>query len=236
VWGIVGEENILNIPSGLAPGARVIVLDPLDGSGPWAMIRAGYCVAALSLIAGSDGVLSFETAIVAGPTHAFTLIEEGELSFGATFKGPAEDVALLSALPENEVIDPSVALTGWKSEDRDVVNSIMQHLGNWSVITLGGNPLTPYVLVGSLTAAVTLRAQCTWDAIGILMCTATDAVVGLHDGTLVSGRTFRRLFSRVVLTGNVRIIPPVIVAKNHDRFASLSEVMQKVMKSSSIGQ
>ena len=67
VWGIVGEENILTIPPGLAPGARVIVLDPLDGSGPWAMIRAGYCVAALALLAGSDGTLSFECAIVAGP-------------------------------------------------------------------------------------------------------------------------------------------------------------------------
>jgi hypothetical protein len=236
VWGIVGEENIITIPSGLTPGARVIVLDPLDGSGPWAMIRAGYCVAALSLIAGSGGILSFECAIVAGPTHAFTLIGEDELHFGPTFARPADDVALLSAIPENELIDPSVALAGYKSDDRDIVVSIMQHLGNWSIITLGGNPVTPYVLVGGLTAAVTLRPQCTWDAVGILMCTATDAVVGLLDGTLISGRTFRKLFSKVVLTGNVRIIPAVIVAKNHDRFINVSEVTQKFVNRSSIGQ
>ena len=62
------------------------------------------------------------------------------------------------------------------------------------------------------------------------MCTATDAVVGLLDGTIISGRTFRKLFTRVVLTGNVRIIPPVIVAKNHDRYIMLSEVMRDVVK------
>jgi hypothetical protein len=227
IWGIVGEENIQAVPPRLQPGARVIVLDPLDGSWPWAMIRAGYCVAALTLIAGSDGVLKLESAIVATPTHTFTLVGDDDLRFGPTFGGPANDMTLLSTLPENELIDPSMAFGGYKTKDRETVTRIMTRLDKWSVITLGGNPVSPYVVTGGLTAAITLRPQCTWDAIGILMCTATDAVVGLTNGDMVSGSTFRDLFGKVLLTGNVRIIPPMIVAKSRDRFSALCDAVSK---------
>ncbi len=228
IWGIVGEENIVRVPPRLQPGARIIVLDPLDGSGPWAMIRMGYCVAALVLLADTDGNLEVESAIVAGPTHTFTLVGDDDLRFGPTFGAPSNDLALLSTLPENELIDPSLALTGYKTRDRKAVLTLMERLSGWSIITLGGNTATPYVAVAGLTAAVTLRAQCTWDAIGILMCTATDAVVGSLDGIIVSGPTFRSLFNRVLLTGNVRAIPPMIVAKNEERLFTVSEAMRGI--------
>lgn len=225
IWDIVGEENIVTVPPRLPAGARVIVLDPLDGSGPWAMIRSGYCVAALVLLADADGELMVESAIVAGPVHTFTLVGESDLRFGSTFSSPRKDISLLSTLPESEWIPPSLALTGYKTTDRKVTTEIMSRLADWSIITLGGNPVTPYVVVGGLTAAATLRPQCTWDAVGILMCTATDAVVGSTDGLIVSGSTFRRLFGRVLLTGNVRAIPPMIVAKNADRYRAVSEAI-----------
>ena len=226
IWGIVGEEHIVKMPDRLQPGAGVIVLDPLDGSGTWTMIRSNFCVAALLLRADTDSRLGLESAIVAGPTHTFTLVGADDLRFGNTFSGPSNDVALLSALPENELIDPSLAFTGYKTKDRPAALSIMERLGDWSVVTVGGNPVTPYVIVGGLTAAVTLRAQCTWDAIGMLMCTATDAVVGRLDGTAVSGPTFRSLFNRVLLTGNTRAIPPMIVAKNRDRLLEVSAALK----------
>ncbi len=229
IWGIVGEENIVRIPPRMEPGARIIVLDPLDGSRPWAMIREGFCVAALVLLTGPDGKLELESAIVAGPTYTFTLVGDDDLRFGNTFGGPRDDVALLSTLPENELIDPSLALTGYKTRDRKAVLSIMERLSHWSVITLGGNPVTPFVVVGGLTAAVTLRPQCTWDAIGTLMCTATDAAVGSLDGRMVSGSTFRSLFNIVLLTGNVRAIPPMIVAKNQERLFEVAEAVRNLV-------
>src|SRR4051794_39539672 len=43
IVAVDGEEHIVRVPP-LAPGERLIVLDPLDGSKPWFMIRTGYCV------------------------------------------------------------------------------------------------------------------------------------------------------------------------------------------------
>jgi hypothetical protein len=83
---------------------------------------------------------------------------------------------------------------------------------------IGGNPVTPYVVTAGLTVALTLRPQVNWDAIGILLASKTDAVIGALDGTILVHETFRELFERVLLRGNARAIPAMIVAKNRDRF------------------
>jgi hypothetical protein len=224
IAAIVGEEAIRDIAD-VVEGQRVLVVDPLDGSKPWALARMGFCVAALCLRRHSDG-WQIEGAIIATPTDAFTLLGEQELRFGLLDQSPASDVSLASALPENQHLGPrSWAAVGYKPADRKLAQPIVDQLPAWSFISLGGNPWFPWVVAGGLTAAVTLKASSTWDAIGILMAVATDAVVGNHEGTVVSGAAFRQLFAQVLLTGNVTPIPKMIVAKNMDCFLEIVDAI-----------
>jgi hypothetical protein len=218
---IVGEEHIVDVPP-LSPGERLIVLDPLDGSKPWFMIRSGYCVAALMLLAGPRGGLAVESAIIATPTHSFTLLGGHDLRFGRTFALPGLDAALLSAVPEDARQPPSLACVSWKASERIRAAKMIERLPGWSYLTLGGNPITPFVVAGGLTASIAIKPSSTWDAVGILMATATDAVVGDLDGTIVSGPTFRDLFGAVLLEGRVTAIPPMIVAKNYARYQEVA--------------
>lgn len=227
ILDIVGEENIVTLPRQYKPGARVFVLDALDGSTAWAMVRHGYCVACISLLADDSGTLRFECGVVATPVHAFTLLGYSDLKFGATFSASDNDVRLLSALPESDFRPPSLAINGFKARDRSLIVNVMSNLPRWDIVTLGGNPMNPYVVIGALTATVNTQYQCTWDALGVLMCTATDVVVGDIEGTIVSGPAFQSLFARVLLAGNVKIIPPMIVAKNPERFHEIAGIMAK---------
>lgn len=228
VENVFGEENI---PSNgritITPGHRAVLLDPLDGSTQWSMIRAGYCVAAMMLNADADGRISLESSIVATPVHTFTLVHGEQLRFGATNGTSTNDLLLTSCLPESTSQEPSLALTGYKIKDRGSLTALMKQTPGWAVLTLGGNPVTPYVVAGDLTAAITWRPQSTWDAIGILMASETDAVVGAIDGTLINGPDFAERFSRAVLTQNVSVIPPMVVAKTRQRFDEIVEAMDR---------
>lgn len=229
VWSVVGEENILPPPETFSEGTRVIVLDSLDGSSMWAMLRQGYCVAAMSLLADSTGSLQLECGVIATPVHSFTLAGD-ELRFGPSFDGPGNDALMLSTVPEIDVRPRSLAINGYKARDRPLILEIMRRLPDWDVVTNAGNPANPYVVMGSLTATVNTRYQCTWDALGILACTATDAVVGNLEGTIVSGPNFRHLYNRLLLEGNVKCIPPMIVAKNLDRFLEVSAAVSEALR------
>lgn len=222
IVGVVGEEHIVRITP-LAPGERVIVLDPLDGSKPWFLAHMGYCVAALVLLADDVGRLGVESALIATPTHAFTLVGGGQdLRVGRAFGVPEEDVPLLSVVPELKAEPPSLACVAWKAGERRRALEMVRKMPQWSFVTLGGNPVTPWVVAGGLTASITIKPTSTWDAVGILMATATDAVVGDLDGAVVSGPTFRDLFAAVLLEGNVTAIPPMIVAKSLERYQEVA--------------
>lgn len=229
VWSVVGEENILPAPAAFSEGTRVIVLDSLDGSSMWAMMRQGYCVAAMSLLANARGNLELECGVIATPVHSFTLAGD-ELKFGPTFDGPRSDSLLLSTVPETDVRPKSLAINGYKARDRRLMIEIMRRLPDWDIVTNAGNPANPYVVMGSLTATVNTRYQCTWDALGVLACTTTDAVVGDLEGTIVSGPNFRHLYNRLLLEGNVKCIPPMIVAKNTERFAEVAAAVSDALR------
>lgn len=226
IWGVVGEERIVPPPSSLNAGTRVVVLDSLDGSSTWTMLRQGYCVAALTLTANGRGQLEFECGVIANPVHSFTL-RGGYLTFGPTFHGPADDILMTSTLPENPLRRESLAINGYKARDRDFIVALMTELPEWDIVTLGGNAATPYVVAGGLTAVVNTRPQCTWDALGVLFATVTDAAVGDTEGTLVKGPDFVRRYNRLLLAGNVRCIPPMIVAKNETRFHEIAEAIDR---------
>lgn len=235
IWGVVGEENIVAPLDEYEPGTRVIVVDPLDGSTTWAMARQAYCVAAMSMMANSAGKLELECATIATPVHLFTYVHPGELRFGPTIssdplKGGPYDYLLQTAVPETAVRHRSLALNGYKSRDRRMVLELMRQLRDWDIVTMAGNPFTPYVIIGNLTAALNTRAQCTWDALGILMCTSTDVVVGDATGTLVSGSAFQLMFNKVAVNGNVKLIPPMIVAKNMEAYKALARVTEDVIR------
>jgi|GEM_PF-5497453 len=217
---VVGEERLLEGRIAVKPGSRVVVLDPLDGSTQWALIRSGHSVAAMILISGLDGNLRLESAVVANPVHTFTLVAGEPLRLGATNGRSEDDLWLTSCLPES-LASPSVAVTGYKTKDRGSMLAFLKEIPDWAFLTIGGNPVTPYVMAGDLTAAITWRSQFTWDAVGILMATQTDAVVGNIDGDVVNGPTFAEHFDRVVLTQNARVIQPMIVAKSAARFDEL---------------
>jgi hypothetical protein len=191
------------------------------------MVRAGYCVAAMLFVAQSFSRIELESAVVANPIHTFTLVSREPLSFGPTYARSDEVVFLASCQPDSPVVIPSIAFTGHKPKDRGSVLALVHELPLWSFLTIGGNPVTPYVVAGGLTAAVTIRNQTPWDAIGILMCAKTDAVVGTLDGTIIGHRGFEELFNRVALTQNTRPIPPMIVAKNRQRFEEVAAAVTK---------
>jgi 3'-phosphoadenosine 5'-phosphosulfate (PAPS) 3'-phosphatase len=218
---VVGEERIVRLAP-LAPGERLIVLDPLDGSKPWFLVRGGYCVAALMLLADETGRLTVEAAIIASPTHAFSLIGDQDLRVGRAHDDGTNDAAVLSVVPESLTQAPSLACVAWKASERRRVMHMVDKLPGWSFLTFGGNPVTPWVITGGLTASITVKPTSTWDSIAVLMATATDAVVGDLDGTVVSGPTFRELFAAVLLEGNVTAIPPMIVAKTWDRYKEVA--------------
>lgn len=90
---IVGEENLKLDELNVRPHSRVIVLDPVDGSSQWMMIRTGHCVAALMLLADENARLTVESAVVVNPVHAFSLYES-QLWMGAANSRPEKDVAL----------------------------------------------------------------------------------------------------------------------------------------------
>lgn len=226
VWDVVGEEHIVKQPPTFEAGTRVFVVDPLDGSTAWAMARQAYCVAAMSLLAGVDGKLALECAVIATPVHTFTFVAPSDFRFGPTASRHTHDYLIHSLVPQVPVRNKSLALNGYKARDRRLVGELMRRLHDWDVVTVGGNPFTPYVILGNLTAVLNTRAQCTWDALGFLMCTATDAVVGSVDGTLVSGGAFRALFNKVALEGNVKLIPPMIVAKSETAFRQVARAFE----------
>lgn len=222
---VIGEENLKEarelerLRRTMAEGERLVILDPLDGSSQWALMRAGYCVAAMLLVKHS-GAFELESACVSTPVHTFTWIG-GRLRFGRTFGRPSEDVILTSCQPDRDLHEPSVALTGYKTKDRKSVLALMQGLPRWDILTLGGNPATPYVVAGNLSAAMTVRPQYVWDAVGVLMCSATDAIVGTLDGDVLDAPTCLALFNRVSMSQDAPSIPPLIVAKTDQLYEEL---------------
>jgi hypothetical protein len=231
ITAIVGEENIENVPPHSA-GARIIVVDPLDGSRPWTIARIGYCVAALLLHAPDDEKWEVEAALIATPTEAFTLLGTDLLLHGPLSGEPETDLVVGSVVPLADVMPKSLAAVAYKPEDRAAAMRIVARLPDWAFISLGGNPLTPYVVVGRLTAVVTLKPSSTWDSVGVLMAAATDAVVGDHAGQRLSGPDFRRLFAQVLLTGNVTPIPALVVAKSQDTYLEVVNAIQQVSEAS----
>lgn len=236
VRAVRGEENLEDLPNDLIPGDRIVVVDPLDGSKPWALFRQGYCVAAevLRLIdrVGNDHRYELSGAIVATPVDAFTLLGDDELRVGRTFDTSDSDILVTSVLPESDVMPTVFSAVAYKRDryhdgEQDAWAKVMrltEALPSWGAVTLGGNPMFPYVVVGGLTAALTFKASTTWDTLGILMATATDAVVGRLDGQLVSGPAFRQLFAQVLLSSeNVYPIPAMIVAKSEARYREIVE-------------
>jgi hypothetical protein len=223
VYAVTGEERPVAIPESLSPGARIIIVDPLDGSAQWSIFRSAFCVAAYSVIADADGRLNLEAAVIADPGRYYYWSESEGVQMGTSFEKPGRTIRIASVVPENGYDTPSIAFTGFKPKDRKALVQIGEEFSDWNIINIGGNPVTPYVLTGSLTAAVTLRPQASWDAIGILMATETDAVVGAIDGTLVHRQRFRNTYDRIVVAGNVRRVPAMIVTKSQERFREITE-------------
>lgn len=225
IYAVVGEESIQHIPlDQLMPGARVVVVDPLDGSTQWAIFSHAYCVAAYCLVVGDEGRLRLESAIVANPQHSFTWRADREgFEFRTTRSDDSNVVVTQSAVAENPLLPPTLSFTGFKTKDRPAALSIAGILDDWQMMLIGGNPVTPYVISGGLTVALTLRPQASWDAVGILLASKTDAVIGALDGTLLDHETFRTLFEKVVLEGNVRRIPALVVAKSRARYDEVVE-------------
>lgn len=224
IYAVVGEELIQPLPHSYEPGVRLIVVDPLDGSTQWSLIHSVFCVAAYCLVADQNGELKMESAVVANPQHCFTwLANKTGFEVGLTRQDGESDWNTLDVIPEGTMSAPSIAFTGFKPKDRKALLDIAETLADWHILTLGGNPVTPYVVTGGLTAAVTLRPQAAWDALGILMASRSNAVVGALDGTILDPPTFESLFTRVVLEGNVRRIPALVVAKSEARYHEIVE-------------
>ncbi len=227
VFAVVGEEAMLSLPESYVPGTRVIVVDPLDGSTQWALVSTAFCVAAYCLVArDTDGSvkLEIESVVIVNPQHTFTwrASSPSGVLFGTTRTDGADDVLLLDPLPETQLDQPSVAFTGFKTKDREALIAISSQLAAWQIITIGGNPVTPYVLAAGLTAAVTLRPQAAWDALGILLASKAGAAVGFLNGQLVESEWLHDLFVSVVLDQNVRRIPALIVAKSEERYREVT--------------
>lgn len=227
VQEVLGQEKLMDPPS-LVAGQRLIIVDPIDGTWPWLILHEGYCVAAIALLWDSDNRPQVDCAIIATRVDCFTLLGYDDLRYGRTFADSSKDLAIASTVPENRQLPPSIAAVAYKpsawllphSESRDMFLRILDNLGPaWAAFTIGGNPITPYVIVGGLTAAISLNRQTSWDALAVLMATATDAVVGHAEGTLVFGPTFSQLFANVMFSGEGALpIPRMIVAKTHERF------------------
>lgn len=225
VQNVVGEENLLRGQFRMRPHHRAVLLDPVDGSTQWAMIRTGHCVSAMMLIADAQGSVSVESAIIANPVHTFTLLHNG-VSMMPTF-GKDEDQLILTSCLDEMLSAPAFGITGFKSKDRGSFRALLRSLPTWDCLTIGGNPVTPYVFAGGLTAAITWRPQYTWDAVGILMACYTDAVVGDLDGNIVKGKEFTSRFNFIGLDRNSKVIPPMIVAKNVDRYGEVVTGIQQ---------
>lgn len=227
VYAVVGEESIRALPESLKPGARLIVVDPLDGSTQWAIFSHAFCVAAYCVRADSRGRLELESAVVATPQHSFTWRANSEgFEFRAVHVPDAPPIITQSTVEENPYVTPSLAFTGFKPKDRHATIELLDTFSDWHVLPIGGNPVTPYVVTSGLTAAITLRPQAAWDALGILLASTTDAVIGALDGTRLNPDTFRGLFERVVLSGDVRRVPALVVAKTPARFDEVIERIQ----------
>jgi hypothetical protein len=226
IVAVVGEEEAKYL---VTPdiGDRVIVVDPLDGSKPWAMARIGYCVAAICLLLVAKDTWAIEGAILATTTDVFTLRGDRDLSYGLLYREPDSDVSLQSTTPENDNFPPSLATVAYKPDDRARCYPIFARLPEWSIITLGGNPLTPYVITAALTAVLTTKKSTTWDTIGVLMASATDAIVGTIDGQILGG-DFRQLFAQVALSGpNASNIPELVVAKTLARYLEIVDAIRE---------
>jgi hypothetical protein len=184
--------------------------------------------------AGSHEV---DIGLIATPVDTFTLYGYHTLRYGRTFGDPELDVPFTSILPEDPELPPSIAAVAHRppewpgrppSKTRENFFRILTKLGPYrDAYTIGGNPIVPYVVAGSLTASISLNNQTIWDALSILMATATDAIVGDTEGTLVLGSTFPELFSRVLFSGpGVTPVPRMIVSKSRERFEQVVAAAQ----------
>lgn len=226
IKAVIGEEEE-HPQSAIDIGDRVIVVDPLDGSKPWAIARIGFAVAGICLRKIGATEWAIDGAIIATSTDVFTLYGERDLRCGSLWREASTDVSWQSATPENLLFPPTLATVGYKPEDRKRSTPIFEQLADWSIVTLGGNPLTPYVVTGALTATMTTRRSTTWDTLGVLMASATDAVVGTIDGVVLGG-DFRQLFAQVTISGaNASPIPELIVAKTLARYLELVDAVKR---------
>ncbi|MDR0783356.1 MAG: hypothetical protein LBE83_06315 [Propionibacteriaceae bacterium] len=233
IVSILGEEAIKEVPR-LQPNERLIVLDPLDGSKTWAACRTNFCVALLALNADDTGLPSLEIAMITTPLHVFTFFPPNQLFIGALGQTSDNDTLLSSVVPEAAgqlyapANTPFLALNAYKTREREALVAIADALPGWHIITTAGNPATPYVVAGGLTAALTLRAQTNWDAVGVLMAASTDAVVRqANDGAIVKGPGFSERFNQVLIDGNAYVVPPMIVAKSRERSDEIYEAVKK---------
>jgi hypothetical protein len=232
IKAVLGEENIKAAPH-LRPGERVVILDPLDGSKTWAACRTNFCVALLALRADATGIPRLEIAMITTPLHVFTYLPPRRLYMGQLGQTPDSDQQVTSVVPEAggqlyaPANTPFLALNAYKSRERDSLIAIARALPDWHIITTAGNPVTPYVVSGGVTVALTLRSQANWDAVGVLMATCTDAVVRqASDGTLVHGPGFAERFNQVLVDQNAFIVPPMIVAKSRERSDEVYEALK----------
>jgi len=233
IHSILGEEANRPVPT-LNPNERVILLDPLDGSKTWAACRSNFCVALLALRADATGHPRLETAMITTPLHVFTFVPPNKLYLGQLGGSAQTDALVSSVTPEAagllfaEANTPFLAVNAYKARERKSLLAIAAALPDWHIITTAGNPVTPYVVTGGVTAALTLRSSTNWDAIGVLMAAATDAVVRqANDGAVVYGPAFAERFNQILVEGHVYAIPPMLVAKSQARSDQVFEALSK---------
>lgn len=159
---VVGEEASIedwDRAAGAPLGALILVLDAIDGSGPFEDLTFGYGCTALLYRREAER----DTLVCAGVINSSGYLMIYDRDASQVLVGTRDDLRPILAPLHDEFHHESVALLGAKARHRELVRGVLDQQG-LTVYTLGGSPAALGLAVGSLGAIVAPEAQTTWDA------------------------------------------------------------------------
>lgn len=219
---IAGEEGLSSMSSVLneAPdGALAIDIDAIDGTRPYRTIGLGWCVVLHALLKYGDR-WRHEAAVIMGENGRYLFADRNwQVSVGDTFIAPylQYDNNEIVVTDPGELLDdipPTLAIVGAKSKDRLIWTPIIEYLPNWTIFTVGGNPIARGFITEELCATILFEHTTVFDSIFVPIVAAVGYKVSLLSGTEIPLDELREWWDFIGFGNDAKIIPPIIVSRS----------------------
>jgi len=222
---VVGEESVRSIRAREYP---VAVVDPIDGTKPFTHLGECWAVV-LNLLEPheSTGELWVPAVGIATSTGILVGIWDERTVTVELLEDESSALIIVDCAPKGDR-QLSLACVGAKAADSPRYFTLRSAFPDATVFTTGGNPVVVGVLTGDLDAIISFDPQCCWDATYALAVTVAGGTVGATTHHQVFGSPEVLSWFRRPLQGaeeEIKIVPPIIVAKDTGTYAEVVERM-----------